>query len=216
MALPPGYDALREVMVSEQIEHRGIHDAGVLEAMRRVPRHLFVTPDWTDCAYQDRPLPIPHGQTISQPYIVALMTSLLHLQGGENVLEVGTGSGYQAAILSCIAGQVYTIEYDAALAESARLRLENLGFDNVIACCGDGSLGMPERAPFHGILVTAASPGAPDPLLEQLALNAALVIPIGGRYGQDLQVWKRYPDRYEKKNIAPVAFVPLRGQWGYP
>jgi protein-L-isoaspartate(D-aspartate) O-methyltransferase len=202
-------------MVSEQIERRGIHDGRVLEAMRRVPRHLFVPPDWVNCAYQDRPLPIPHGQTISQPYIVALMTSLLHLQGGENVLEVGTGSGYQAAILSCIAGQVLTIEYDADLADSARLRLENLGFDNVIVCCGDGSLGLPEKAPFHGILVTAASPGAPDPLLEQLAVNAALVIPVGRRHGQDLQVWKRYPDRYLKKNIAPVAFVPLRGQWGW-
>lgn len=207
---------LRHRMVTEQIESRGIRDPRVLAAMRSVPRHVFVDPEFRAKAYTDGPLPAGHGQTISQPYIVALMTALLRLQGGEKVLEVGTGSGYQAAILAQLAGEVHTIEYHPELAQAARERLAALRLDKVRVHVGDGSLGLPEQAPFQGILVTASAPRVPAPLLEQLDLGGRLVLPVGGRGGQDLRVCIRSERGIEEEVIAPVAFVPLRGAYGWP
>jgi protein-L-isoaspartate(D-aspartate) O-methyltransferase len=175
-----------------------------------------VRPDRVDYAYEDYPLPTSHGQTISQPYIVALMSQLLHLKGEETVLEIGTGSGYQAAILGYLAAQVHTIEYFNDLADDARQRLISLGFHNVTVHQGDGSGGLPEYSPYDGILVTAAAPCAPDPLIAQLNVGGRLVIPEGERFGQELMLYRRLPERLEVKHIIPVAFVPLRGQYGWP
>jgi len=211
----PSFAQLRDEMVAEQIARRGIRDHRVLEAMRRVPRHLFVSPQQCGQAYQDRPLPTGHGQTISQPYIVALMTEQLHLTGGETVLEVGTGSGYQAAILALLAGEVHTIEYHPDLADRAREAVLRLGAANVYFHVGDGSEGLPEYAPYQGILVTAGAPRTPQPLLDQLAVGGRLVIPIGSRSEQGLLRWLRTPNGYYKRTIAPVSFVPLRGRYGW-
>jgi protein-L-isoaspartate(D-aspartate) O-methyltransferase len=211
----PDFSSLRESMLRWQIERRGILTPRVLEAFRRVPRHRFVRrEDWPD-AYEDRPLPIGLGQTISQPYIVALMTNLLRLQGDETVLEIGTGSGYQAAILSLLAGQVHTIERHELLAERARQVLESLGLRNVSVHTADGSLGWPEAAPYGGILVTAAAPAVPAPLLEQLAEGGRLVLPVGPSGYQVLQVWQREGEAWTHEEVIPVAFVPLRGQYGW-
>lgn len=211
----PDFSSLRESMLRWQIERRGILTPRVLEAFRRVPRHRFVRrEDWPD-AYEDRPLPIGLGQTISQPYIVALMTDLLRLQGGETLLEIGTGSGYQAAILSLLAGQVHTIERHPELAERARQALEALELRNVTVHTADGSLGWPEAAPYGGILVTAAAPAVPTPLLEQLAEGGRLVLPVGPSGYQVLQVWQREGEAWTHEEIIPVAFVPLRGQYGW-
>lgn len=209
------YNSDREHMVTEQIARRGLRDPRLLDAFRRVPRHLFVPLEYRDSAYADGPLPIGCGQTISQPYIVALMTDLLHLQGGETVLEVGTGSGYQAAILAHLAGTVHTIERHAELAESARQRLADLELANVTVHVGDGTLGLPELAPFDGILITAAAPAPPPPLLAQLSDGGRLVLPVGSRYYQDLQVYSRAGGEYQEELILPVAFVPLRGKHGW-
>jgi len=209
------FSSLRESMARWQIERRGILTPRVLAAFRSVPRHRFVRrEDWPD-AYEDRPLPIGLGQTISQPYIVALMTDLLRLQGGETVLEIGTGSGYQAAILSLLAGQVHTIERHELLAERARQVLESLGLRNVSVHTADGSLGWPEAAPYGGILVTAAAPAVPAPLLEQLAEGGRLVLPVGPSGYQVLQVWQREGEAWTHEEVIPVAFVPLRGQYGW-
>ncbi len=205
----------REKMVSEQIAHRGLRSPRLLEAFRRVPRHNFVPPECQKNAYDDGPLPIGIGQTISQPYIVALMTSLLSLQGDENVLEIGTGSGYQAAILAELAKTVYTIERHPVLAERASETLANLGYANIFVHAGDGTHGWPEAGPYQGILVTAAAPSAPRSLLDQLADDGKLVIPVGDHYGQDLQVWERHGERFEPESIIPVMFVPLRGEFGW-
>jgi protein-L-isoaspartate(D-aspartate) O-methyltransferase len=205
----------RSRMVSEQLVERGIHDKRVLEAMGRVPRELFVLPEYSHLAYTDGPLPISERQTISQPYIVALMSELLELKGDENVLEVGTGSGYQTAILACLARQVHSIELFQSLAEDALKRLNELGLDNLSVHVGDGSLGWPEAAPYHGILVTAAAPEAPQPLLDQLAEGGCLVIPVGGAGNQVLETWKRHGDSFSSEAILPVAFVPLRGKHGW-
>ncbi len=209
------YTSLRQKMVNEQIAHRGLHSPRLLEAFRRVPRHNFVPPECRKNAYDDGPLPIGIGQTISQPYIVALMTSLLSLDGDENVLEIGTGSGYQAAILAELAKTVHTIERHSQLAERASETLANLGYANIFVHSGDGSLGWPETGPYQGILVTAAAPSAPQSLLSQLAEGGRLVIPVGDHYGQDLQVWERHGGRYEPESIIPVMFVPLRGEFGW-
>jgi protein-L-isoaspartate(D-aspartate) O-methyltransferase len=211
----PDYERQRLEMVSSQIEGRGIREPRLLQAMRTVPRHAFVPPEFQDQAYQDRPLPIGQGQTISQPYIVALMTSLLHLKGTENVLEIGSGSGYQAAILSLLARQVHSIERDDLLAERARQTLDNLGYLNAVIHAGDGSQGLLESGPYDSILVTAAAPAVPRPLLEQLAPDGRLVLPVGGRSGQQLQVWWPTQTSFDYDEIAPVAFVPLRGAWGW-
>ena len=205
----------RKRMVEDQIARRGILDPRLLAVMESVPRHRFVPADNLTWAYSDGPLPIGHGQTISQPYIVALMTGLLELKGDERVLEVGTGSGYQAAILARMAGEVHTVEFIPELAGRAEEVLAELGFANVHVHAGDGSLGWPAAAPYAGILVAAAAPSAPEPLLAQLAEGGRLVIPVGSHGFQQLEVWKRNGNQYEHKTNIAVAFVPLRGEHGW-
>ena len=202
-------------MVAEQIEARGVRDDRVLDALRRVPRWEFVPLEMRLSATEDRPLPIGNGQTISQPYIVALMTELLCLQGGENVLEVGTGSGYQAAILSCLCAHVHTVEFIPSLANEAKERMARLGYANVHVHLGDGSLGLAEFMPYKGILVTAACPSALPILLDQLEEGGRLVLPIGGRWQQELQCWVKQGGSFNHEYILPVAFVPLRGLNGW-
>jgi len=209
------YSHQRHSMVKEQIERRGVRDARVLEAMRQVPRHIFVPADMYSMAYDDCPMPIGHGQTISQPYIVGLMTSLLRLQGHENVLEVGTGSGYQAAILGLLASSVHSLERIPELAEHAREVIISLNLKNIEIHVCDGSPGWTDAAPYHGILVTAAAPRVPDPLLQQLADGGRLVIPVGPRLSQDLEVWTRQGAAFDHEYVIPVAFVPLRGECGW-
>ena len=209
------YANLRNHMVTEQIVSRGIQDERLLEALRSVPRHWFVPEEYVNIAYSDSPLPIGQGQTISQPYIVALMTELLELQGEENVLEVGTGSGYQAALLAFLAKQVHTIERYETLAEKAEKVLMKLGLTNVEVHVGDGTLGLPEYAPFKAIMITAAAPHVPQPLFEQLVEGGSLVLPEGGAGGQMLDRWRKKDGAYEQEHITPVAFVPLRGQHGW-
>ncbi len=211
----PEFVELRNRMVTEQIISRGIQDERVLDALRRVPRHWFVPPEYANIAYSDSPLPIGHGQTISQPYIVALMTELLELRGDENVLEIGTGSGYQAALLACLARQVHTIERHPELAEKADEVLLRLGMTNALVHVGDGSLGLPKYAPFHAIMITAAAPRVPQPLFDQMAEGGRLVLPEGGAGGQMLDRWRKLANEYKQEHIAPVAFVPLRGQHGW-
>lgn len=205
----------RERMVIEQLESRDISNRAVLDAMRTIPRHRFVHEDLRRQAYADGPLRLDHGQTISQPYIVALMTQLLDLDGTETVLEVGTGSGYQAAILGTIAKQVYSIERIHALADQARKLLSDLGLSNVEVQEGDGSLGYPDRAPYDGIIVTAAPPKVPQPLKDQLVDGGVLIVPVGVYAGQTLERWTRNGDDFTKENMAPVAFVPLVGKHGW-
>ena len=200
----------REAMVMEQIESRGVRDPLTLDALRQVPRHLFVPPPLAADAYNDTPLPIGHGQTISQPYIVAFMTEALGLAGGERVLEVGTGSGYQAAVLARIASRVYTIEIVEPLAAEARQRLAGLGYANVEVRAGDGYLGWPEAAPFDAIIVTAAAPRIPEPLKAQLRDGGRLVIPVGEGL-QELVVVTRRGDDYAERRVLPVRFVPMTG-----
>lgn len=209
------YKRERERMVREQLVSRDIRDERVLEAMRQVPRHLFVTPENRHLAYADGPLPIGSGQTISQPYIVALMSQLLKLEGDETVLEVGTGSGYQSAVLSHLAADVHTIELHESLAKKAQASLEELGLTNVHVHIGDGSKGWPEAAPYEGIIVTAAAPQVPRPLFDQLDEGGRLVVPVGSRGGQYLERWTRQDADYKREQIAPVAFVPLFGEHGW-
>jgi protein-L-isoaspartate(D-aspartate) O-methyltransferase len=209
------YDSQRLRMVAEQIAARGIHDPRVLEAMSQVPRHSFVPQEYQSMAYEDGPLPIGEGQTISQPYIVALMTEQLHLHGTETVLDVGTGSGYQAAILARLARQVHTIERHPYLVERARQVLSHLGILNVCVHVGDGSGGLPEYAPYQGIIVAAAAPSVPSPLLEQLSDGGRLILPVGGWVGQTLETWRRQGDAYDRDQVLPVTFVPLRGAHGW-
>ncbi len=205
----------RQRMVERQLIARDIRDKRVLDAMLNVPRHIFVPDEYQHMAYSDGPLPIGSGQTISQPYIVALMTQLLRLEGSENVLEIGTGSGYQAAVLAHLARQVHTIEQHASLAENAANTLQALGLNNVQVHVGDGSLGVPEHAPYQAILVTAAAPTVPHTLLSQLDENGYLVLPVGGRLGQYLERWERRGAEYHNEALVPVAFVPLRGKFGW-
>jgi protein-L-isoaspartate(D-aspartate) O-methyltransferase len=204
----------RQRMVTEQIAARGIRTPRLLAAMEKVPRHLFVPPEHLPWAYSDGPLPIGEGQTISQPYIVALMTDLLDLTPTSRVLEVGTGSGYQAAILAELAEEVHTVEIIPSLAQQAQARLHQLGYTNVHVHVGDGSLGWPENAPYDGILVAAAGPTVPPPLLEQLADGGRLVAPVGTRGFQVLQLVCREGEKFSHQDNLPVAFVPLRGKYG--
>ena len=197
-------------MVRETIEARGIRDPRTLAALRKVPRHELVPAVLADRAYEDRPLPIGHDQTISQPYIVAFMTEALGLRGGEKVLEVGTGSGYQAAVLAEIAALVYTIEIVEPLAERARADLARLGYRTVQVRAGDGYKGWPEAAPFDAIIVTAAAPRIPEPLKAQLKDGGRLVIPVG-EDDQSLVVVTRNGSRYEERTVLPVRFVPMTG-----
>jgi len=205
----------RDEMVRSQIEYRGIHNPRLLAAMRSLPRHLFVQKDDEILAYRDEPIPIGYKQTISQPYITALMTSLACLEGHETVLEVGTGSGYQAALLAMLAKRVISMERIPELAERARRVIDKIGITNVEIHTGDGSLGYPRAAPYNAILVTAAAPVAPQVLLNQLAEGGKLIIPAGDRGVQQLQVWQREADRFEYEDILPVAFVPLLGRFGW-
>jgi protein-L-isoaspartate(D-aspartate) O-methyltransferase len=209
------YWQLRERMVDEQLGGRDITDRRVLEAMRTVPRHRFVPEDAAELAYIDAPLPIGFRQTISQPYIVALMSQLLRLRGDETVLEVGTGSGYQAAVLGRLARRVYSVERIPELADSARHVLEALGMDNVEVYVADGSSGLPNAAPFDGILVAAAAPKAPRPLLDQLAEGGRLVVPVGTIDGQILERWTRRGNEFACDRSSPVCFVPLLGSHGW-
>jgi protein-L-isoaspartate(D-aspartate) O-methyltransferase len=205
------FKAMREKMVETQIKARGVKDSRVLSAMLKVERHLFVPKELQTSAYTDQPLAIGEGQTISQPYIVALMTELLELKGGEKVLEIGTGSGYQAAILAELAKEVYTIEIIETLATSAKKVLLQIGYENIMAKTGDGYLGWPEVAPFDAIIVTAAPDHIPEPLLEQLKEGGRMVVPVG-IYSQVLKRIIKRSGRIETSDIVPVVFVPMTGE----
>jgi len=199
-------------MVSMQIEARGVSDALVLDAMRRVPRDRFVPQSQRAHAYEDRPLPIGAGQTISQPYVVAVMTELASIRPGDRVLEVGTGCGYQAAVLAEMGAEVFSIEIIESLAERARATLSELGYSkNVEVRSGDGYAGWPERAPFDAILVTAAPPTIPEPLAQQLVLGGRLIIPVGELY-QSLLLVTRTRDGFRQESVLPVRFVPMTGR----
>lgn len=209
------YKKLREWMVEEQIIERGIRDNRVIETMKKVPRHLFVPEEIIDEAYDDRALPIGHGQTISQPYIVALMTELLELKGDEKILEIGTGSGYQAAILAELSKEVHTIERVKPLADEAQRKFEKLGYKNIKVYIKDGTEGLPEEAPFDRIIITAATPDLPQPLIEQLKKGGIIVAPVGERYSQHLIKGIKRDKDLKKHYIIPVAFVPLIGKYGW-
>jgi protein-L-isoaspartate(D-aspartate) O-methyltransferase len=198
----------RELMVEVQIRARGVDDEKVLAAMRQVPRHLFVPEELKSFAYGDEPLPIGEGQTISQPYIVAYMTQSLRLSGGEKVLEVGTGSGYQTAVLAEIVGQVFTIELLGVLSERARALHQALGYENIRSKAGDGTMGWEENAPFDAIMVTAAAPVVPKKLQEQLGPEGRMIIPVGAGF-QELFLITRERKDFRKKKLLPVRFVPL-------
>jgi len=209
------YAEARAEMVEKQLRRRGINDARLLQAMNAVPRHEFVPAEFRSRAYDDAPVPIGEGQTISQPYIVAAMTAVLRLTGNERVLEIGAGSGYQAAILASLAREVFTIESRPELATSAAQRLARLGYPNVHVHCGDGTLGLPEFAPFDAILVAAASPSTPEPLLAQLADSGRMVIPVGTVENQELQLLERVHDKIRVTTLEPCRFVPLVGAHGW-
>jgi protein-L-isoaspartate(D-aspartate) O-methyltransferase len=202
---------LRARMVDEQLRRRGIDDPRVLAAMAEVPRHEFVPAGNRDEAYADRPLPIGWAQTISQPYIVAVMAQLAELGPGSRVLEIGTGSGYHAAVMSRLAAEVYTVEIVPPLGESARATLARLGFDNVHVKVGDGYQGWPEEAPFDAVVLTAAPPEIPRPLLDQLAVGGRLVAPVG-EVDQDLRVVTRTETGFESRDVLAVRFVPMTGR----
>uniref|UniRef100_A0A7C4U8Q7 Protein-L-isoaspartate O-methyltransferase n=1 Tax=candidate division WOR-3 bacterium TaxID=2052148 RepID=A0A7C4U8Q7_UNCW3 len=202
------FEILRKKMVEEQIVQRGIKDSSVINAMLKVERHLFVPEEYKPYAYEDTPLPIGYGQTISQPYIVALMTELLNLKKEDKVLEIGTGSGYQAAILSLLADSVFTIEIVEGLAKSAEVRLKKLGYKNVFVKCGDGYKGWKEHSPYDKIIVTCAPEEIPQELLKQLKINGIMVLPVGDIY-QELKVVKKTEKGIITEDIIPVRFVPM-------
>jgi protein-L-isoaspartate(D-aspartate) O-methyltransferase len=205
------YQRRRLMMVANQIEHRGVKDEKVLQAMREVPRHLFVPEEFRGSAYTDGPLPIGQGQTISQPYIVAVMTELLSLDSTSKVLEIGTGSGYQAAVLAEICDSVYSIEIIPSLAKEAAFLLDSLGYCDVQIKAGDGYLGWPEAAPFDAIIITAAAPRVPQPLVEQLKRGGRMVIPVGN-FSQELMLFIKTEKGLLEKSVIPVRFVPMTGK----
>jgi protein-L-isoaspartate(D-aspartate) O-methyltransferase len=209
------FQKARDRMVETQLISRGINDPRVLEAMRKVSRHLFVDEALQDQAYSDHPLPIADKQTISQPYIVALMSESLQLKGHEKVLEIGTGSGYQAAILAELAARVFSMERLPGLAHRANQVLQKLGYRNVIVRVSDGTLGWPDEAPFDGILVTAGAPKVPQTLVDQLAVGGRLVIPVGGRISQDLFLVERTLEGVHQTDLGAVRFVDLVGKHGW-
>ena len=211
------YSRLREQMVQRQIARRGVRSENVLNAMRKVPRERFLPGEQQALAYDDAPLPIGRGQTISQPFIVAYMTEALALDGGEKVLEIGTGSGYAAAVLAEIAADVYTIERIEGLAIMSRKVLADLGYQNVHVRQGDGTLGWPEQAPFDGIVVTAGGPDVPESLKHQLKIGGRLVIPVGTStwYQELVRVTRVSADEFDTENLVPVRFVPLIGEEGW-
>jgi protein-L-isoaspartate(D-aspartate) O-methyltransferase len=202
-------------MVLDQLEARGIHDRRVLAAMRSVPRHRFIPAHLQALAYEDGPLPIGNNQTISQPYIVALMTQMLELTPDDVVLEIGTGSGYQAAVLCALARFVYSLERYPALAERANTLLNDLGYRNAEVYIGDGSQGLPDMAPYDAIIVTAAAPAIPGPLRTQMADGGRMVLPTGDRQQQYLQRVRRTGDAWQVESLIPVMFVPLYGRHGF-
>lgn len=212
------YASQRTEMVEKQLRRRGIEDSAVLAAMLAVPRHEFVPHELRSRAYEDLPLPIGGGQTISQPYIVAAMTSTLHLQPTDRAVEIGTGLGYQAAVLSLLAKEVFTIERQPELASAASEKLARLGYLNVHVHCGDGTLGLPEFAPFDAILVAAAAPAAPQPLLAQLAEGGRIIIPVGDADNQELQLIAKRAGNFSTKIMEGCRFVPLVGHhaWQKP
>ncbi|MGD2047857.1 MAG: protein-L-isoaspartate(D-aspartate) O-methyltransferase [Chloroflexota bacterium] len=207
----------RREMVELQLAARGIRDSAVLRAMGQVPREEFVPAHLVEYAYADAPLPIGRGQTISQPYVVALMTEALELELDERVLEIGTGSGYAAAVLSRIAKEVYTVERHSNLARSAEEHFQRLGYDNIHVHIDDGTLGWPEHSPYDGIVVTAGGPEIPDPLLKQLAIGGRLVIPVGARRTaqQLLRLSRTSQEDYKREELGHVRFVPLVGEAGW-
>ena len=200
---------LRENMVSRQIQSRGVTDQRVLDAMKTVPRHLFVPEHSAQAAYEDHPLPIGHGQTISQPYIVAVMTELCGLRGGEKVLEIGTGSGYQTAILAQIAGQVYTIEVVEEIYKRTVQKLTTLGYQNIHPYLGNGYKGLPEEAPFDTIVLTAAPPKLPKALIKQLSEQQGKLVAPVGTYSQELIAVTKNGNSYDKRHVTYVQFVPM-------
>jgi protein-L-isoaspartate(D-aspartate) O-methyltransferase len=209
------YASARKKMVDKQLASRGIGDLRVLSAMEEIPRHLFVPESLRYEAYDDNPLPIGHGQTISQPYMVALMTELLDLHGQERVLEIGTGCGYQAAVLSRLCDWVYTVELIGPLADMARGILAQCGYDNISFRVGDGTLGWPEEAPFDGIIVTAGAPDIPHTLVDQLAMGGRLVIPVGDRFAQTLKLAIKAKTGLQIENHSGCRFVDLVGKYGW-
>jgi protein-L-isoaspartate(D-aspartate) O-methyltransferase len=209
------YKALRNKMIEEQLIRRGIRDERALDAFKKIERHKFISQDLSVDAYADFPLSIGEGQTISQPYIVALMTECLSLSGQEKVLEIGTGSGYQTAILAELSKEVYSIERLEGLANKATDILENLGYKNIKIKVGDGSLAWPEQAPFDRIIVTAASPKIPLPLIEQLKENGKLILPLGESFSQTLTLLEKKQDKIESIKVCGCVFVPLIGEHGW-
>ena len=205
----------RKEMVKRQIERRGIQDAAILNAMMTVPRHAFVPETQLGSAYDDCPLPIGYHQTISQPYIVAYMTNKLSLSDSDSVLEIGTGSGYQTAILSRLCKQVFTIEYIPQLAVRSQFINDSLGYTNIHYLIADGSSGWPAKVQFDAILVTAGAPGTPKPLLKQLKLGGRMIIPVGERFQQMLQCWRNEDGKMVKEDLLSVIFVPLKGERGW-
>jgi protein-L-isoaspartate(D-aspartate) O-methyltransferase len=209
------FQKARDKMVESQLVARGVRDVRVLDAMRKVPRHVFVDEALQNQAYNDHPLPIGDKQTISQPYIVALMTEALRLQGNEKVLEVGTGSGYQTAVLAEMAVRVFSIERIAGLSFRANQTLRGLGYNNCVLRVGDGTLGWPEEQPFDAIIVTAGSPHVPQPLVDQLAVGGRMVLPVGKDPSQELVLIERFIDGLRTTSMGGVRFVALVGKWGW-
>jgi protein-L-isoaspartate(D-aspartate) O-methyltransferase len=205
----------RAEMIERQLRRRGVHDSEVLAAMAAVLREEFVAEEFRQRSYEDAPLPIGEGQTISQPYIVAAMTVTLRLTGNDRVLEIGTGCGYQAAILSHLAKIVFSIESRSELASSASARLQRLGYETVHVHCGDGTLGLPELAPFDAILVAAAAPAVPEPLRTQLAEGGRLILPVGDAESQELLYIERHGNSFETRTLEACRFVPLIGYHGW-
>lgn len=215
MMTPDEFNKVRQRMLEDQLLARGIRDERVLYAMGKVLRHCFISKDDLPWAYGDGPLPIGHGQTISQPYIVALMTEMLAVKTYHRVLEIGCGSGYQAAILAELAGEVHSVEVIPELAQRAEENLFNLGYTQIRVHTADGTLGWPEASPYDRILVAAAAPEVPKPLLDQLGNGGRLVIPVGDRTLQNLELWSRHGDDFERHISVEVCFVLLQGRYGW-
>ena len=216
MSEPIPFESERREMIQDQLRRRGIHDARVLDALFKVPRHEFVPPAFLEAAYEDRPLPIGESETISQPYIVAAMTQAVRVREGDKALEIGTGSGYQAAILAHLGAKVYTVERNVELAETACKRLARLGYLGIEVISGDGTEGYSPAAPYEIILVTAAAPEVPRVLLEQLADSGRMVIPVGDLYHQDLQLITKRGEEITTRLLDPCQFIPLIGKYGWP
>ena len=213
---PTNFESQRRAMIEEQLRRRGIRDERVLEALFKVPRHEFVPPPTIHLAYEDRPLPIGESETISQPYIVAAMTEAVGVKPGDKALEIGTGSGYQAAILAHLGAKVYTVERNFQLAQAARARLARLGYKEIEVIWGDGSEGYPSAAPYQIILVTAAAPSLPEALLNQLADAGRMIIPLGNLRQQELYLVSRNANEVTTQILDPCQFVPLIGKYGWP